>query len=230
MLNSAASKKRKKKQKKLQQRLEKAAKEASRGLEDDSDEESEDEDDEAGEINLNDRGFDEKDLGFTAEDLDACMRVVRSLGGRIADFKSHPFRELRGALHPLIEEQMKNYDVKASSGNKRRKKEAPEEQQLPSLKELDKQWRNKTALRSKRLAALEELNAATGAITGPDNKPLLLTHKGEIDEVSFVVQAIYVQLPCGYSLLFFTNILRAAARGHTFLVRVENVMEPGVHI
>jgi hypothetical protein len=186
MFNAASSKKRKKKQKKLRERLEKAAKEASRAHQDESDDESDDEADDNEQPSLNERGFDEQDLGFTADDLDACMRVINSLASRMTVFKSHPFRELRGALHPLIEEQMKNYDVKSASANKRRRKDMLEEQQIPSLKELDKQWRNKTALRSKRLAALEELNTAAGAIMGPDNEPLLLTHKGEIDEVRLI--------------------------------------------
>ena len=133
---------------------------------------------------LNDYGFDEDELGFSGEDLEAAMRVVKGLGENISAFKARAFKDLRGALHPLIEEQMKNYDVKGGASNKRRRgrdRDADAEE-APSLKELDKQWRNQTALRAKRLATLEALNAATGPLAGPGGVPLTITHKGEVDE------------------------------------------------
>lgn len=134
---------------------------------------------------LNEYGFDEGELGFSGRDLEAAMRVVKSLGGNIVAFKSRPFKDIRGALHPLIEEQLKNYDVKGGGGSVKRRRgrdRDAEVEEAPSLKDLDKQWRNQTALRAKRLATLEALNAATGPLLGPGGVPLTITHKGEVDE------------------------------------------------
>jgi hypothetical protein len=159
-----------KKQKKLQaKRAQSLAQANESGSDDSSDEETEDPLCRAGKLNAG--GWDEDELGFTLSDLDVAMKVVQSLGKNIAAFKGPPFKALRGALHPLIEEQMKNYDVKG-----RKRKDTSE---IQSLKEQDREWINKAALRAKRLAALEELNQAEAA-----GQTLMLTHKGEIEEVA----------------------------------------------
>mmetsp|Transcript_20613 Transcript_20613/g.41809 ORF Transcript_20613/g.41809 Transcript_20613/m.41809 type:complete len:718 (-) Transcript_20613:61-2214(-) len=126
---------------------------------------------------LNAIGFDESELEFTAQDLDTAVKVISSLGRNIAAFRSLPFKNLRGALHPLIEEQMKNYDVRKST--KRKRKEVAEYQ---TLKELDKEWVNRSMLRAKRLAALEELNKASATTSNGEGPVKMLTHMGEVDE------------------------------------------------
>jgi hypothetical protein len=128
-------------------------------------------------VKLNARGFDEEELGFTDEDLETTLMVISSLGKNIPVFRSLPFKELRGALHPLIEEQMKNYDVRGTL--KRKRKDVSE---IQSLKEQDKEWINRAALRAKRLAALEELNKAAPAIANGEGPVKMLTHMGEVDE------------------------------------------------
>jgi hypothetical protein len=135
---------------------------------------------------LNAAGWDEAELGFSIKDLETTMTVIRSLARNIAEFKGPPFKELRGALHPLIEEQMKNYDVK---GRKRK-----ENIDIASLKEQDREWINKSALRAKRLAALEELNQAEAA-----GATLLITHKGEVEEA--VQQLRVLRVPDGVAEL-----------------------------
>jgi hypothetical protein len=174
-----------KKQKKLQtKRLNDLAQTNDGESDDSADEEAEDPACRAKKLNA--AGWDEEELGFTIGDLETAMVVIESLGRNIAAFKGPPFKALRGALHPLIEEQMKNYDVKG-----RKRKDTSEVQ---SLKEQDKEWINKAALRAKRLAALEELNqaAASGAT-------LMLTHKGEVEEA--VQQLRVTRVPDGVAEL-----------------------------
>jgi hypothetical protein len=179
------SKKRKKQQKKLQAKRLNGLAQANDGGSDDSEEE-EAEDPVCRAKKLNAAGWDEDELGFSTSDLETTMTVIESLGRNIAAFKGPPFKTLRGALHPLIEEQMKNYDVKG-----RKRKDTSEVQ---SLKEQDKEWINKAALRAKRLAALEELNQATAS-----GATLMLTHKGEVEEV--VQQLRVTRVPDGVAEL-----------------------------
>jgi len=83
-------------------------------------------------------------------------------------------------MHPIVEEQLKNYGVK---GNAKRKRSDKDVAELTSLKEQDKEWVNRAALRAKRLAQLEELNKASGpAHLANGGQPLLLTHMGEVEE------------------------------------------------
>ena len=89
---------------------------------------------------LNALGFDEEELGFSVEDLAATLRVVGALGRDIAAFRSQPFKDLRREMHPIIEEQMKNYGVKGSDLKRKRKEKDAE---LKSLKEQDKEWVNR---------------------------------------------------------------------------------------
>ena len=103
---------------------------------------------------LNAQGFDESELGFSADDLSAAIRVVTALGRDLVAFRSQPFKMLRGAMHPIVEEQLKNYGVK---GNAKRKRSDKDVAELTSLKEQDKEWVNRAALRAKRLAQLDTL-------------------------------------------------------------------------
>ena len=90
---------------------------------------------------LNALGFDEEELGFSVEDLAATLRVVGALGRDIAAFRSQPFKDLRREMHPIIEEQMKNYGIKGSDLKRKRKEKDVAE--LKSLKEQDKDWVNR---------------------------------------------------------------------------------------
>lgn len=130
-------------------------------------------------LRLNDLGFDEQELGFAAEDLATTLRVVSALGQDLAAFRSQPFKELRRAMHPIIEEQMKNYGVKGNDLKRKRKEKDVTE--LKSLREQDKEWVNRAALRAKRLAQLEELNKMAPSLTN-GGQPLMLTHMGEVEE------------------------------------------------
>ena len=123
-------------------------------------------------------GFNEAELGFSADELQTATAVVEALGRNLAAFRSQPFKTLRGALHPLIEEQMKNYDVRGAL--KRKRKDAED---LQSLKEQDKEWINRAGLRAKRLATLEALNEAAPALAAAGT-PMLLTHMGEVEEAA----------------------------------------------
>jgi len=129
---------------------------------------------------LNDLGFDEDQLGFSADDLESCLRVVSALGSDLAAFRSQPFKGLRGAMHPIVEEQMKNYGVKGNALGKRKRNDKSVAE-ITSLKEQDKEWVNRAALRAKRLSQLEELNNASPALTNGGH-PLLLTHMGEVED------------------------------------------------
>ena len=131
---------------------------------------------------LNDAGFDETELGFSSDDLASALRVLSALGSNIVAFRSQPFKELRGALHPIVEEQMRKYGVKGNDLKRKRGKEK-DVTELKSLKEQDREWVNRAALRARRLAQLEELNKASGsALLGSGGQPLMLTHMGEVDE------------------------------------------------
>ena len=134
---------------------------------------------------LNALGFDEGELGFSADDLAAAIRVVTALGADLIAFRSQPFKGLRGAMHPIVEEQLKNYGLKGNAKRKRSEKDVAE---LASLKEQDKEWVNRAALRAKRLAQLEELNKASGPALANGNGPLLLTHMGEVEEAVASIQ------------------------------------------
>ena len=131
---------------------------------------------------LNDAGFDETELGFSSDDLASALRVLSALGSNIVAFRSQPFKELRGVLHPIVEEQMRKYGVKGNDLKRKRGKEK-DMTELKSLKEQDREWVNRAALRARRLAQLEELNKASGsALLGSGGQPLMLTHMGEVDE------------------------------------------------
>lgn len=52
-------------------------------------------------------------LEFDPADVEACLRVVTAVGANINLFKLPQLKPLRAALHPLIVEQMKNYDPKS---------------------------------------------------------------------------------------------------------------------
>jgi len=179
-----ASSRRKRKKQRQKERRKQVILEGGGKAVDDVDEEAEGSEDEESKATpasraatLNARGFDEEELGFTDEDLTTTLRVIASLGKNVGAFRSQPFKELRGALHPLIEEQMKNYDVRGTL--KRKRKDMSE---IQSLKEQDKEWINRAALRAKRLAALEELNNAAPAIENGEGPVKMLTHMGEVDE------------------------------------------------
>eukprot|EP00128_Syssomonas_multiformis_P016444 Colp12_sorted_trinity150504_noHs@22212 len=101
-------------------------------------------------------GTDPCDLGFTPEELETCMKVVRVLGDNTKLFKLPPLKPLRAALHPLIEEQMKNYDAKDKTGRKRRRVEEDDEEKR--IKQMEKEYINQSQLRALRLKRLEQLN------------------------------------------------------------------------
>lgn len=63
-------------------------------------------------------------LEFDPEDVEACLRVVNAVGANINLFKLPQLKPLRAALHPLILEQMKNYDPQSvnEKGNDRSKR------------------------------------------------------------------------------------------------------------
>ena len=131
---------------------------------------------------LNELGFDEEELGFNTLEYETALKVIDRLAQNVPHFRSAAFKQLRSAMHPLVEDQMKKYGVKGSL--KRKRKDVAE---LQSLKEQDKEWINKAALRAKRLAALEELNNAAPALTN-GSAPLLLTHMGEVQEMAAQVR------------------------------------------
>ena len=100
------------------------------------------------------------DLGFSPEDLSACLRVVNALGSNIKLFKLPPLKPLRAALHPLIEEQMKNYTKNPkeiiNKQSRKRKKNLDEESRVA---EMEKEFINNTQLRALRMQRLDQLNA-----------------------------------------------------------------------
>ena len=55
------------------------------------------------------------DLGISDSDISTTTRVISVLTSNIQLFKLSKFKGLRAALHPLIIEQMKNYDPKESN-------------------------------------------------------------------------------------------------------------------
>ena len=57
------------------------------------------------------------DLYWSIEDLEACIKVVRVLGGNFELFRLPQCRELRAALHPLIVEQYKSKYSGSDSNN-----------------------------------------------------------------------------------------------------------------
>lgn len=111
------------------------------------------------------------ELGFDNNDLAACIRVIDALGSNPNLFKLPALKSLRGALHPLIMEQMKNYDVPTTKSNDRRKRrrkdELTEEEERAMLRQerdakLEAEYINQTQLRAIRLQQLEALNATEG--------------------------------------------------------------------
>jgi hypothetical protein len=107
-------------------------------------------------------------LGFSDEELIACVKVVTILGKNPNLFKLPQLRSLRGALHPLIIEQMnKNYDTKGKSDNnsnrnrnKRRRDGTVdiEEYNEQRKKDMEEEYINQTQLRALRVKSLESLN------------------------------------------------------------------------
>ena len=48
--------------------------------------------------------------GLCQDEVDITLETIQFLAQRPALFLSKPFKELRAALHPLVEEQLKKYD------------------------------------------------------------------------------------------------------------------------
>lgn len=55
---------------------------------------------------------------FDPADVEACLRVINAVATNINLFKLPQLKPLRAALHPLILEQMKNYDPQALPNDK----------------------------------------------------------------------------------------------------------------
>ena len=109
------------------------------------------------------------DVGFSDEDLEACLKVVNILSNNPNLFKLNNLRPLRQALNPLVLLQMETGGYLNSEGtcNKRKfvdrsgsKKKSKTRSDSPDsrLKELEKEYINQTQLRAIRLAQLEKLN------------------------------------------------------------------------
>ncbi|CAM9166982.1 unnamed protein product, partial [Ectocarpus fasciculatus] len=138
---------------------------------------------------------------FSQEDIEACVRVVAGLGKNLNLFKLPALKPLRAALHPLIEEQMKNYDTKTVAGDKakgknrkKRKHDSVDveydlmKEQRRKLEALEDEYINQTQLRALRTKQLEALNADGYAPRVPDgvaicagssSVPLLLEGGGQ---------------------------------------------------
>ena len=105
-------------------------------------------------------------LGFSPKDLEATCSVVKILGENPHLFKLPQLKSLRGALHPLIVEQMKNYagsggkSDRNRGGNKRRRGNngkaskgggAGGDESEDELDRLEREYINQTQLRAIRL-------------------------------------------------------------------------------
>ena len=135
------------------------------------------------------------DIGFTDEELQACIKVVKTLSANEHLFKLSQLRPLRQALAPLVELQLEGggyaADAKSNANNKRKndrggrgnnKKRARDEAAATltpaqKLKDMEREYINQTQLRAIRLAQLEKLNesqsgsvsAVAGALTNGDD-------------------------------------------------------------
>lgn len=107
-------------------------------------------------------------LGFSDEELISCVKVVTILGKNPNLFKLPQLRNLRGALHPLIVEQMnKNYDTKGKGDNSNRNRNKRrrdgtidiDEYNEQRKKDMEEEYINQTQLRALRVKSLESLNS-----------------------------------------------------------------------
>jgi hypothetical protein len=94
-------------------------------------------------------------------DLATTIRVVTALGSDLATFRARMYKPLRAALHPIVEEHMKNYD-----GPKGRKRGRAAEVLADGgssltaeqkLKQRDLELMNSRQLRAARLKKLEQM-------------------------------------------------------------------------
>eukprot|EP00698_Gefionella_okellyi_P004974 TRINITY_DN14586_c0_g1_i1.p1 TRINITY_DN14586_c0_g1~~TRINITY_DN14586_c0_g1_i1.p1 ORF type:complete len:679 (+),score=173.25 TRINITY_DN14586_c0_g1_i1:58-2094(+) len=99
------------------------------------------------------------DLGFSPEDLQATLRVLKALGDNMELFKLQPLKPLRGALHPFIAEQMKNYEIPKDYELGRKRKRKKDGVDVDNVKRMEKRYINRTQLRAIRMQRLEEMNA-----------------------------------------------------------------------
>eukprot|EP01034_Spumella_vulgaris_P043033 gene43033-53405_t len=108
------------------------------------------------------------ELGFNGDDLSACIRVIDALGKNPNLFKLAALKPLRASLHPLIVEQMKNYDTSSSKvGDKKKRKRGKDTDDDDQLRidrhnKLEADYINQTQLRAIRLQQLELLNTTEG--------------------------------------------------------------------
>jgi hypothetical protein len=114
-------------------------------------------------IGANFSGSSQIDLGISDTDISTTNRVISVLTSNIHFFKLSKFKSLRAALHPLVIEQMKNYDTKDSNAgsngkraNKRKRKPVSGTSTIDELHKIQKQ----------KLSALEEayINQVLGCI------------------------------------------------------------------
>lgn len=122
-------------------------------------------------VSSNNASFAEEDssLDISSAELLACCKVIKILGEKPALFKLAQFKPLRAALHPLILEQMKNYDTKNSNkdnnnskNNIKRKRNIRDIEHTNDanevLAQMEKEYINRTQLRAIRFQQLERLN------------------------------------------------------------------------
>jgi NAD(P)-dependent dehydrogenase (short-subunit alcohol dehydrogenase family) len=105
-------------------------------------------------------------LGFSHEDLEATKKVVSILGKNPHLFKLPQLKSLRGELHPLIMEQLKNYskpqgenDINSGRGTKRKRRSRKQsEYGDDAAARMEREYVNQTQLRAIRLQQLNALN------------------------------------------------------------------------
>ena len=107
--------------------------------------------------------------GILETDLITCINVVKKLGAQLDLFRSRPFKALRVALHPIIVDQVRKYEVEAGKGtllSELASSERPGSNRgrlaglspAERLKQMDRDALNARLLRSERLEKLEALN------------------------------------------------------------------------
>ena len=93
-------------------------------------------------------------LEFDSEDLDVCLRVINAVGANMSLFKLPQLKPLRAAIHPLVVEQMKNYDV--TSQNERGNERATRRNRNKKRKGGADVYEDLQKLQKQKLASLEE--------------------------------------------------------------------------
>jgi hypothetical protein len=145
--------------------------------------------------------------GLSEGDVETTIRTLETLGRDAALFKSRPFKKLRAALAPCA---LALVGQDATDDRQRRKLERPVQDEDERRRVMDRDAKNRTALRKERLDRLETAGLVAD---GPalSSQPLLLTDGNKEDSLKRAVACYCCKAPFSELHHFYAALCPACA-------------------